>query len=339
MYGSGGGGDPDIACSALRRLLEAHPGVDVVPPSSLTPDATVVPFGFIGATSLLSERPPSGAELTAAWADAPVMPDALIPMEIGGFNGVAAVWAAAELGVPVVDADLMGRALPELQQLLPVTRGWTPCPAIVVDVHGRRIVLDRMAPSMVEAIVRAALTAMGGWAVLACQPLPVETITEACNVGSVSRAMRLGADVGRLRAGQALGEAPELAGTVLGAGRIIEITRGAPRPGRRLPVTTLVVELTVPDAGVLRLEAESEWLAVVVDGEPVATVPELLVVWDIDSREVLAVESVRRGRNVQVISLPGSPSWWRPDALSFVAPSAFALDIPARRPPQREPAR
>lgn len=338
MYGSGGGGDPDIACSALRRLLETRPGVDVVQPSSLAPDATVVPFGFIGATSLLSERPPSGAELTAAWADAPAKPDALVPMEIGGFNGVAAVWAAAELGVPIVDADLMGRALPELQQLLPVTRGWTPCPATVVDVHGRRVVLDRMAPAMLEAIVRAALTSMGGWAVLACQPLPVRTITEACNLGSVSRAMQLGADVVRLRAGQALGEGPALAGTMLGEGRVVEITRGSPRPGRRLPVTTLVVELTGPAAAVLRLEAESEWLAVVVDGEPVATVPELLVVWDVDSREVLAVESVRRGRNVQVTSLPGSPAWWRPDALPFVAPSAFALDIPACRPAGRSPA-
>lgn len=331
VLGSGGGGDPGVACASLTRLLATGSDVQVVPPSALTPDATVVPFGFVGATSLLSERPPSGAELLDIWAGTPAAPDALVPMEIGGFNGVAAVWAAAALDVPLVDADLMGRALPELQQLLPVAHGWTPCPAVVVDVHGRQLVLDHMTPAMLEMIVRAALTPMGGWALLACQPLTVDLVTEACHHGSVSRAMALGRDVHRLRNGAPLDEVPDVHGMLLGEGRVVEIIRGAPRTGRRMPVTTVVVDLDNPHGGVLRLEAESEWLAAVVDGEPAATVPELLLVWDVDSREVLAVESVRHGRNVRVTALPGATGWWQPEALSYVEPAAFALDIPACR--------
>nr|WP_245951202.1 DUF917 domain-containing protein [Phytoactinopolyspora halophila] len=331
VFGSGGGGDPDIACASLVRRLTTCSGVDVIPPSALPPGATAVPFGFVGATSLLSERPPSGAELLDVWMGVETTPEALIPMEIGGFNGVAAVWAAAALDVPLVDADLMGRALPELQQLLPVAHGWTPCPATVVDVHGRQLRLDHMTPSMLEAIVRAVLTPMGGWAVFVCQPLTAEMIINACHPGSVSRAVALGRDVHRLQDGAALDEVTELEGTVLGEGRIVEITRGAPRAGRRMPVTTVVVDLSAPPGGTLRLEAESEWLAVIVDGEPVATVPELLLVWDVDSREVLAVETVRHGRNVRVTALPGAAGWWQPGALRYVEPAAFALDVPARR--------
>lgn len=331
VYGSGGGGDPGIACASLERALTQDAMVEVIPPAALPPDAEVVPFGFVGATSLLSERPPSGTEILEAWAGIDAVPDALIPMEVGGFNGVAAVWAAALLGVPLVDADLMGRALPGLHQLLPITCGWEPCPAVVVDVHGRKLVLDQMEPVMLESIVRAALTAMGGWAVLACRPLAAGTLTGSCHLQTVSRTIRLGYEVQQLMAGGGIEEAPALSEAVLGEGRVIEIIRGGPRPGRRMPVTTVVVDLTGPQGGVLRLEAESEWLAVVVNGDPVATVPELVLVWDVDSREVLAVETVRQGRNVRVTALPGSPGWWRPDALPCVEPAAFALDIPPRR--------
>lgn len=331
MFGSGGGGDPDIACAGLARALRSGTRVEVVPAASLPPDATVLPFGFVGATSLLSERPPSGAEALDAWRAADSQPDAILPMEIGGFNGVAAVWAAALLDLPLVDVDLMGRALPGLHQLLPITRGWNPCPAVVVDVHRRRLAFDRMEPAMLEAIVRAALTAMGGWAVLTCRPLAAGVLAENAHRDTVSRAIDMGNDVLRLRGGGTSEQTPSLRGAMLGEGRIVEITRGSPRPGRRMPVTTVVVDLTSPMEGVLRLEAESEWLAVVVDGEPAATVPDLLMVWDIDSREVLAVETVRHGRNVRVTALPGSPAWWRPEALPLVEPAAFGLDVPPRR--------
>lgn len=326
MLGSGGGGDPGIACAALARSLPPGSEVSVVAPGSLPGDATVVPFGFIGATSLLLERPPSGEEILDACGAVCGAPDALIAMEIGGFNGVAAAWAATMLGVPLVDADLMGRALPGIHQLLPVTRGWNPSPVVVVDAHRRRLALDRAEPRMLEAIVRAALTTMGGWAVMACRPLAASAVSSSCHVGTVSRALRFGHEMQRLVADDRAGASP-LCGHVLGEGRVVEITRGTNRAGRRMSRTIVVVEL--PQGSVLRIEAESEWLAVVADGQPVVTVPDLVLLWDVGSREILSVDSVRHGRVVRVVALPGSPAWWEPDALAHVEPAAFSLDIPA----------
>ena len=40
---------------------------------------------------------------------------ATVPGEIGGGNGLEALVVAADMGLPVVDADFMGRAFPELQ--------------------------------------------------------------------------------------------------------------------------------------------------------------------------------------------------------------------------------
>lgn len=40
---------------------------------------------------------------------------ALLSFEIGGGNGIEPLVAGARMGLPVVDADLMGRAFPEMQ--------------------------------------------------------------------------------------------------------------------------------------------------------------------------------------------------------------------------------
>ena len=40
---------------------------------------------------------------------------AIVPGEIGGGNGLEALVVAADMNLPVVDADFMGRAFPELQ--------------------------------------------------------------------------------------------------------------------------------------------------------------------------------------------------------------------------------
>ena len=48
---------------------------------------------------------------------------ALMSAEIGGMNGMISLMVAAETGLPVVDADGMGRAFPELQMFVPIIKG------------------------------------------------------------------------------------------------------------------------------------------------------------------------------------------------------------------------
>ena len=57
--------------------------------------------------------------------------------EIGGANSIVPLVVAAKLGLPVVDADGMGRAFPELQMFLPFVYGTSPYPAAIGDEKGR----------------------------------------------------------------------------------------------------------------------------------------------------------------------------------------------------------
>ncbi|MFF7140058.1 MULTISPECIES: S-methyl thiohydantoin desulfurase domain-containing protein [Streptomyces] len=53
-------------------------------------------------------------------------------IEIGGLNAVAAVLAAARLGAPVLDGDLMGRAFPRINRTTVAVTGHRAAPPALV---------------------------------------------------------------------------------------------------------------------------------------------------------------------------------------------------------------
>lgn len=56
--------------------------------------------------------------------------------EIGGANSTVPLVVGASMGLPIVDADGMGRAFPELQMFLPFVYGCAPYPAAIGDEKG-----------------------------------------------------------------------------------------------------------------------------------------------------------------------------------------------------------
>lgn len=59
--------------------------------------------------------------------------------EIGGINTLEPLVLGAELNLPVLDADGMGRSFPELQMYAPFIYGCLPYPTAVADNKGEVI--------------------------------------------------------------------------------------------------------------------------------------------------------------------------------------------------------
>lgn len=53
--------------------------------------------------------------------------------EIGGMNSIEPLILGAQLGLPVVDCDGMGRAFPELDMYIPHIYGLPSCPCVIVE--------------------------------------------------------------------------------------------------------------------------------------------------------------------------------------------------------------
>jgi len=321
LLGSGGGGDPGLFATTLRRALTDAP-VTLHHPAELG-DAPVVAVGMLGGTSMLAEKLPSGQEIFGAvralarWTG--VSPEAVMPYEGAALNGALAVAAAVTLGLPLVDADLMGRALPRADHTTRAVAGGSLTPFAMTEPVGRTVLFDHTDPVALERAVRAFVAQGGGWAGCAFAPAPASQVCDDACLGSLARAVALG------RAHAATppaGIAAALGGRVLAGGRVVEIARRASLTFGRAGIAIL------DDTGpVLRLEAENEYLLALVDGLPVASCPDLLCVLDRRTAAPIAVDGLRVGDDVTVVVLPGPP-WWRavPERLEHVGPRAFGLD-------------
>src|SRR5262245_28094550 len=135
LLGSGGGGDPYIFQLILRDLLATRGAVQVIGVDDLAPNAQVGKVGFVGAPIVLTEKLFCEEEVTLALHAMSQRLgrriDAVMAAEMAGANGLSAFIAASLLGVPVVDADGMGRAFPRSDQISYAILGRSASPTLV----------------------------------------------------------------------------------------------------------------------------------------------------------------------------------------------------------------
>ena len=87
---------------------------------------------------------------------------AVVCAEIGGANSIEPLVVGAELGLPIVDADGMGRAFPELQMFLPFVYGSPAYPAAVGDEKGNAAAVSfAETPKHLENFLRQKTVEMG----------------------------------------------------------------------------------------------------------------------------------------------------------------------------------
>ena len=339
LLGSGGGGDPRILAASTARRLATAP-VRGIGLDDLDPDDLVVPVGYIGSTSVLREKLPSGTELPEAvqaltrWTGTP--PTAVMPLEMAGVNGLAPLAAASMLGLPLLDADLMGRAFPRIDQSSLVVSGRAISPCAVAEPGGRTMLLDGVSPSEVESLLRLTIAHSSGWAALALPPQRAADLRETAIAGTADRALRLGRALREADpSGTPAGLASALGGTLLGHGRIVDVVT-SPRAGR-FDVTTVSV-VDERSGAVIRLEAENEFVVALADGVPVAWAPDLIAAigtpgLSVAAAGALLVDDLRPGAKVAVVRLD-APAWWTstPERQAAVSPAAFgfgAVEVPA----------
>jgi Protein of unknown function (DUF917) len=131
ILGAGGGGSPDIALMAALHATDVYGEHQLVELSELNDDDLVLPMGMVGAPTVAVEKISNGREASLIVDQVERLTGrrvaALMSSEIGGGNGLFPAGFAAALGLPVVDADGMGRAVPyETMIMRTVSVTWAP---------------------------------------------------------------------------------------------------------------------------------------------------------------------------------------------------------------------
>jgi DUF917 family protein len=328
--GSGGGGDPDIGLIMAVRAVEEHGPVTVVGLDELPGDALIMPCGLIGAPTVAIERVWNGdegrmlCEVVEQLRGERV--SALMPYEIAGSNGLLPVTWAARLGLPIVDADGMGRAFPEMQQQAMHLAGVSASPIVLTDGRGNTVILRATDNAWAERLARGGAASLGGVCAGALYCMSADQARAAAISGSVSRAIKLGE---AMRTRGADGRLPVIAdalgGVVLIEGKVLDVER---RTDGGFVRGSATVEGTGSNTGrELRLELQNEFLIAMEDGTVRAAVPDIISVLASDAGDPIVTERLRYGQRVTVIASPGPEVWWSPAGLAIVGPAAFGYDV------------
>ncbi|MGW3348163.1 DUF917 domain-containing protein [Nonomuraea rubra] len=328
VLGTGGGGDVRTGSLAAIRAIREYGPVPLVKLDDLPGDALILPLSGIGAPTVSHEmihgedEPKRIAEEAERLFGRP--PSAIMSSEIGGANGVAPVAWAAQLGVPLLDADGMGRAFPEVQMVSMYVAGIPADLVIMSDVAGNVVTIRPVDGLWSERIARAVCVAAGSHALMSDYLLTADRARGAVIEGTVTRALEIG------RATEGAADPLAALRDRLGATRLItgKLTDVARRTTGGFVRGTATIEGTGDDRGRrLTLELQNENLVADEGGRIRAMVPDLITVVDTETAAAIQTEALRYGQRVTVLAWPCDPLWRTPKGLETAGPRAFGYDL------------
>jgi DUF917 family protein len=332
VLSAGGGGDAETGLIMAERAIEASGPVELVSLEDLDGDALIMPCGLIGAPTVATERIWNGDEgvqlRTAVESHWKRPVEALMCYEVAGANGLLPVTWAARLGLPLVDADGMGRAFPEMQQQAMHLGGISASPLILTDGRLNTVVVQAASNSWAERLARAGAATFGGACAGALYTMTARQARGAVIDRSLSLALRIGAasDGTAVETSERL--VAELHGRILITGKIGHIER---RAGGRFVHGAATVEGIGSQGGrYVRLEFQNEVLLAFEEGQLLAAVPDIISVLDEDTGRAVVTERLRYGQRVHVLGYPAPAIWRTPEGLQVVGPRAFGYDLEYR---------
>ncbi|WP_327092898.1 DUF917 domain-containing protein [Nonomuraea sp. NBC_01738] len=338
VLGTGGGGDPYIGRLLVERELAAGRRVRVIGADELPEGALVLPSSMMGAPTVFVEKLPSGGGNAAAFRALEEhlgrTAYAVMPTECGGLNSMIPLMLGAQLGLPVVDADGMGRAFPELQMQTFGVLGVSGSPMAIASDHGDTCVIQAAGNKRMEQLARALTIQMGGASYISDYPMETAEVRRTSVHGTLSLCRDIGRTLRRARQEHADPFAALTAmltgtiyshGVVLFQGKVIDVERrtidGFAR-GR-----AVLAALDAPD-DLLEITFQNEHLVARRDGRVVAIVPDLICTLDTGTGAPVPTESLAYGQRLTVYGISTPAIMRTPGALACFGPAGFGLSDP-----------
>lgn len=332
VLGTGGGGDPYIGKLMAVQAVKEYGPITLLDIDELPDDALIVPTAMMGAPTVMVEKVPSGEEVMGAFN---MLKNylgqeiyATIPIEAGGVNSMIPLALAAQLGLPVVDTDGMGRAFPELQMVTFHLNGVSATPMVLCDEKGNNLMLNTVDNVWTERLARSATVVMGGSVMLAIYPMKGSQLKAAGIHGIVTLTEKIGQAVR-----QAKGQKVDPVQAVLDITGGFELFRGKVTDVSRRTVggfargESTLEGIDGYKGQMLTLNFQNEHLIARTADKVLATVPDLIAVLDSETAHPITTEGLRYGTRGIVIGIPCNPKWRTREGIATVGPRYFGYDL------------
>jgi DUF917 family protein len=332
VLGTGGGGNPYRGKLMVLQQLRGGARMEIIPPDAVSDDDLLISVSNMGAPTVGMEKLARGNEAYNAFVALEQhlgeQAVAVVCGEIGGANSMTPLRVAAQRGLPVVDADPMGRAFPELQMDTFSINGVSTTPAALSDEKGNTVIIAGSQDALwTERLGRMVTIAMGGSAGLAMPVLRGHQLKATGIWGSYTWAHRIGSVLSAAREAK---QRPEEALATLGGrslfrGKIVDVQRAT--TGGFARGTATIDGFGEYGGSSMRVAIQNENLIAWRDGEVLLTVPDLICILDADTSEPTGTETLRFGLRVCVVGFPADPKLTTEAALKVVGPGAFGYDV------------
>lgn len=310
VFSAGGGGDPKVGLNIVERLVEASCSVRLVEASEVPDREIVVNFACVGATANVAYRSDAAVKTFKTleeYLDKKAF--AAIPVELGGFNTLAAVDVASRLGIPVVDADGAGRAVPEVHLKVYTLDDIALAPMAVADLDAGNIVLIKQTHGLREAerITRVLAAEWNQMAYTARRVLTGKQVKTSPVQNTLSKSIRIGMLL-RKAVDPLNAVLKETNGYCLFEGVVASAeheTKGG------FTWTSMKLDGTQENTGSsLQLKAKNEFLVAKKDEKLAALAPDIITTISLDKCKCVQAEKAKKGDKLVVIGIP-APARWR----------------------------
>jgi DUF917 family protein len=335
ILGTGGGGRPEDGTRVLESDLKAGRRLQVVSLNEVADDSLLVSPYYIGSVAP-GIKPIKKATITEPFAVALESIErhfkrkvaATVATELGGSNTAAAFHVAAQLGIPMLDGDLLGRAGPELHQSTTHIFGAPMAPSAVVSETGNVVFIERYADiDDYEALARYVSVLAGDHAAVIDTPLTKSLASQIVIKGTISKSTALGKSVR-----QALHDHADpvdavkkaLDGWLLFRG-IIEKYDWKNEKGFLFGEVTLRGEKESQGHN-FRSWIKNEHIFAWRDSKPIAMPPDLIMFLDHRGHGITS-DTLAPGLEVSVVGAKAPEVWRTPKGLEYFGPKHFGFDV------------
>jgi len=249
---------------------------------------------------------------------------------------IAAFQSAVELGVPVVDACLAGRAKPELNLQVSFANGISGTPAALVTRWGDVVILDKTVDDYrLEDLARAVAVASGGGSSIARNPMTGRDVKRGTVKGALTEAMLFGRTV---REARAQGKDPidalvAVANQSRPTFRMFQgtVTKSEQKGERGFNWVDVEMAGSKQFSGhTYKVFVKNENIISWLDGKPDILPPDLI--FNLDPATGDAVTGVVMGnfpigKEVVIVGRAASPMWRTAKGLEIFSPKHFGFDV------------
>ena len=341
FLGTGGGGNPYVGQLMVKLAMkETRRELEVMDLLEVPDDALVIPTAMMGAPTCIVEKLPQGMEAAASLLRLEKhlgkKAFATMPIEAGGVNSMIPLVVALRLGIPVVDADGMGRAFPELFHETFHIYGVSGTPMVLTNDHSDQSLIETHDNYMAEWLARGVTIRMGGVSYIAEYPMDGKTAKRASIPGTLGICLKIGRTIRFAREHQldpfshlitTLSQTAYNPAKIVFTGKITSVFRRTTDGFAQGQVK--IEELGVPleMRKVLEIDFQNENLIARTETGVLGVVPDLICILDSETAEPITTEDLRYGQRVKVMVVSVPPIMRTQAALAVGGPRQFGFDI------------